>query len=372
MPEEFLLKRLEERKQQNALRELRHTGNMIDFCSNDYLGIARDQRTGEAAMGNDNSNQHLKQAYRSGSTGSRLLSGNYPLIEEVEKEVALFHDAPAGLIFNSGYDANLGLLSCVPQRGDTIIYDYLSHASLRDGIRLSLAQSFSFNHNDLQHLASKLEAATGTIYVITESVFSMDGDMAPLSAIIDLCEQYNANVIVDEAHATGVLGHKGEGLVQYLGVQNRCFARIHTFGKACGAHGAIVLGSEVLRNYLVNFCRPFMYTTALPEVSVAGIRMSYSIFPGLTAERARLQALVLSFQTANIKFDVVKSSTPIQAVIIPGNDEVKRAAQRLQDNNFDVRPILYPSVPKGAERLRIVLHAYNTTEEVSGLVSLLK
>src|SRR5207249_2240995 len=156
-------------------------------------------------------------------------------------------------IFNSGYDANTGLLSCVPLRGDTIIYDYLSHASIRDGIRLSLALSFSFRHNDLEDLEKKLKMASGNIFVVTESVFSMDGDKAPLQQLINLCQQYHANVIVDEAHATGVIGNKGEGLVQALGLQKKCFARVHTFGKACGVHGAIILGTGILRHYLINF-----------------------------------------------------------------------------------------------------------------------
>ena len=252
MNDDFLLKKLNERQEQNAFRRLLLPQGKTDLCSNDYLGIVRNQLI-EKQLG-----ESAHTAYRHGSTGSRLLAGNYALVEETEKMLAAFHDAEAGLIFNSGYDANLGLLSCVPQRGDTIIYDYLSHASLRDGIRLSFAQSFSFKHNDLADLEKRLQAATGTIFVVTESVFSMDGDMAPLTAISDLCRQYGAHLIVDEAHATGVVGAKGEGLVQQLNLQTACFARVHTFGKAVGCHGAIVLGSDRLRNYLVNFCRSFI------------------------------------------------------------------------------------------------------------------
>ncbi len=300
--------------------------------------------------------------------GSRLLAGNYTLIEETELGIAQFHKAPAGLLFNSGYDANTGLLSCVPQRSDTIIYDYLSHASLRDGMRLSLAQSYAFKHNDLEDLQQKLKLAKGNIFVVTESVFSMDGDKAPLLQLIELCEQYKAHVIIDEAHATGVVGESGEGLVQSLGLQNRCFARVHTFGKACGAHGAIVLGSENLKNYLINFSRPFIFTTALPEVSVAAIRASYEIFPHLEKERQHLQQLIKQFQHAKFKFEVFKSETPIQVIIVPGNDAIKKEALQLQKNNLDIRPVLYPSVPKGKERLRIVLHAFNTSEEVAEVI----
>jgi 8-amino-7-oxononanoate synthase len=365
MQEDFLSGKLNERQAQNAFRQLQLPSGKIDFCSNDYLGIVRNRvlenRSGAAFMN-----------YRHGSTGSRLLAGNSLMAEETESFLAGFHDTEAGVIFNSGYDANLGLLSSVPQRGDTIIYDYLSHASLRDGIRLSFAQSFSFRHNDLDDLEKKLRVATGNIFVVTESVFSMDGDMAPLEDMVSLCEHFKANLVVDEAHATGVTGEQGEGLVQQLGLQSKCFARIHTFGKAVGCHGAVVLGSSLLRNYLVNFSRPFIYSTALPESSLAAIRASYEIFPGMKAERDHLQQLVNLFQQESCRYQKQASSTPIQVVVIPGNDAVKEVAATIQDAGMDVRPILYPTVPRGSERLRIVLHAFNSLQEVQQLCRLLQ
>lgn len=368
MKEDFLTKKLEERKQQHTFRQLRLTEGKIDFCSNDYLGIVTNSLIEKRLNNGSGASYH----YKSGSTGSRLLAGNYSLIEDAEIQIAAFHKAPAGLLFNSGYDANTGLLSCVPQRGDTIIYDYLSHASLRDGIRLSLAQSFAFLHNDPDDLRKKLQRASGNIFVVTESVFSMDGDKAPLQQVVMMCEQYNAHLIVDEAHATGVVGAAGEGMVQLLGLQDHCFARIHTFGKACGAHGAIILGSEILKSYLVNFSRSFIYTTALPEISVAAIRASYEIFPGLLKERDQLNKCITQFQNANYRFQILKSETPVQAIIIPGNDEVKKEALQLQNLNLDIRPILYPSVPRGRERLRIVLHSFNTSEEVEQVIDALR
>jgi 8-amino-7-oxononanoate synthase len=358
MNEDFLQKKVNERIEQQAFRQLRLPDGRIDFCSNDYLGMTRLLSTAEVAW-ND---------FEHGSTGSRLLAGNYALIEETEQMLAAFHQAPAALIFNSGYDANLGVLSCIPQRGDTIIYDYLSHASLRDGIRLSFAQSFSFRHNDITDLEKKLQQATGNIFVVTESVFSMDGDMAPLQEMVRLCKQYKAHLIVDEAHATGVVGDKGEGLVQSAGLENACFARIHTFGKAVGCHGAVVLGSELLRNYLINFARPFIYSTALPESSVAAIGKAYQLFPVMFQERAHLQQLGHLFQQANIPYQKLPSATPIQVVIIPGNDKVKKMAACLQEAGLDVRAILYPTVPKGSERLRIVLHSFNTVEDLHLLI----
>jgi len=363
LKEDFLERRLQERREQNAFRRLRLPDGATDFCSNDYLGIVQNGLI-EAAIG--------ERSVRHGSGGSRLLAGNYRLIEETERELAAFHGAPAGLIFNSGYDANLGLLSCLPQRGDTVLYDHLSHASIRDGVRLSFANSFSFPHNDLQDLEKKLRGAKGTVFVVTESVFSMDGDQAPLEEIAELCAGHGACLIVDEAHATGVVGPKGAGLVQELGLQDRCFARVHTFGKAVGCHGAIVVGSEALRDTLINFSRPFIYTTALPEMSVLAIRSAYALFPGMEAERIHLRQLIDRFRQARIPFQKLDSLTPIQVVVVPGNEAVKKLAARLQESRLDVRPILYPTVPKGGERLRIVLHAFNTDEEVDRLIGCLQ
>jgi 8-amino-7-oxononanoate synthase len=364
MHENFLDTKLLKREQNHSLRSLSvKEENMIDFCSNDYLGIVKNKLIQKSMTG----------GLSHGSTGSRLLSGNYKLIEQTEKQLSDFHNAESGLIFNSGYDANTGLLSCVPQKEDSIIYDKLSHASLRDGIRLSFASAFSFLHNDLVDLEKKLKAVQNDHqkFVVTESVFSMDGDMAPLNEIGELCEKYNAALIVDEAHATGVIGSKGEGLVQKLNLQDRVFARIHTFGKGCGAHGAIILGSVKLKKYLTNFSRPFIYSTAMPPVSAEAISLAYKIFPLMHEERKHLAALIDGFQKADLKFQKLKSGTPIQVVIIPGNDEVKRIANTFREQNFDIRPILYPTVPEGQERLRIVLHSFNTLDEVNSLIEVL-
>lgn len=363
MSENFLDKKINERIENNSLRHLSLPHNAVDFCSNDYLGIVKNKLI-EKLYSN-----HLSH----GSTGSRLLSGNYLLIEEVENELAAFHNAMAGLIFNSGYDANTGLLSSVPQKGSLILYDKLSHASLRDGIRLSFADAISFIHNGLNDLEKKLKdaGASQQKFVVTESVFSMDGDTAPLSEMADLCDKYQASLIVDEAHATGIIGENGEGLVQHLQLENRTFARIHTFGKACGAHGAIVLGSQKLRQFLINFSRPFIYSTSLPPSAAEAIRISYNVLAGMKTEREHLQNLIQQFQNASSPFQILHSNTPIQIVIIPGNENVKRVAEKLQQNDFDIRPILYPTVPKGQERLRIVFHAFNTRDEVEKMIHIL-
>lgn len=359
----FLAPKLAERVNSNSLRQLSITPATIDFSSNDYLGICTN---------------NLVQAYfkgyeRHGSGGARTLTGNYALIYSLEKSIATFHRAEAGLIFNSGYNANLGLMSSVPQKGDTILYDYLAHASLRDGIRLSNANAFKFRHNDLHDLEQKLRNATGNRFVVTESVFSMDGDMAPLQEMVQLCEQYGAHLVVDEAHATGVVGNKGVGLVQHLQLESKVFARVHTFGKAIGTHGAIVLGSEQLKSYLVNFARSFIYTTALPESAITAVIAAYDLFPGMNESRAQLARLSDHFNQAAIPFEkIAGDTTPIKAVIIPGNTAVKAAAAILQQCNLDVRPILYPTVPKGKERLRINLHAFNTMDELALLMNTLE
>ena len=376
MNEDFLHKKINERKEQDSFRKLRlPEKEKIDFCSNDYLGVVENNLLCQTEIS--------KRPDRYGSTGSRLLTGNYQLIEDTEKFIANFHNAEAALIFNSGYDANIGLLSAVPQRGDIVLYDYLSHASIRDGIRLSLAQSFSFHHNDLDDLEDKLKKNSATsgknIFIITESIFSMDGDFCPLIELIALCKKYTAHLIIDEAHATGVIGEKGEGLVQMLNLEARIFARIHTFGKACGVHGAVVLGSNALRDYLVNFARSFVYSTALPEQTIAHIKSSYQLFPSMKKEREELNKLVKKFQSylsvlqSGIKsIQYLKSETPIQGIIIPGNEPVKKTAKQLQENNLEIRPILYPTVPKEQERLRIVLHSFNTENELKMLFQCLE
>jgi 8-amino-7-oxononanoate synthase len=366
MQEEFLRDKLDERRNQHSFRELRTTEAMIDFCSNDYLGIASGGLIENTAF------FAARRGLKHGSRGSRLLAGNYPLIEKTEERIARFHDAATGLIFNSGYDANIGLLSAVPRRGDTVLYDFLSHASIRDGIRLSFAQSYSFGHNDLEDLDKKLKGSSGNKFVVTESVFSMDGDKAPLDEIAGLCRKYSAHLVVDEAHATGIVGARGEGVVQQKGLQSSCFARVHTFGKALGCHGAIVLGSKTLREYLINFSRAFIFTTALPEASVAAVQAAYELFPAMESERKQLDALIARFRARPVPQERIPSETAIQGIVIPGNERIRLLARRLQESRLDVRPILYPTVPRGSERLRIILHSFNSFDEVDLLLDCLE
>lgn len=362
----FLQHKINQRIQTNSLRALKTKTALFDFSSNDYLGFAKSPEIKSKIE------SYIKDhpSYHIGATGSRLLAGNSKFVEELESEIAHFHLAQAGLIFNSGYDANIGLLSSVAQRGDTIITDELIHASLIDGARLSYANRFIFKHNNLASLEEKLKNSNGNIFIVTESVFSMDGDFAPLEEINNLAKQYHAHLIVDEAHATGVIGEYGKGLVNYLNLENDVFARIHTFGKALGCHGAIILGSEALRTYLINFSRSFIYTTALPFHSLLSIKMAYEQLE-ISSEIAQLSVIIELFRSSvkALKYALIDSQSAIQSIIIPGNESCKLAAEKLQNEGFEVKPILSPTVPEGKERLRICLHADHTPKQIKDLVS---
>jgi 8-amino-7-oxononanoate synthase len=362
--QQYIQSKLQQRKDENNFRSLRVTKGLVDFYSNDYLGFARDEALKDSIQ---QEIAHYPEAML-GSTGSRLLSGNNEYFDSLEKLLTEFHCSEAALIFNSGFDANYGLLSTLPYRGDTIIYDELIHASLHDGIRNSKAYSASFAHNSLNGLHEKLESAKGLKYVVVESVYSMDGDLAPLKAIADLCEEYDAGLIVDEAHATGTQGKQGEGRVSELGINTT--ARIHTFSKALGAFGAVILCSNELKQFLINYCRPFIYSTALPFHSLAAVKASYDCLNRSDDKRKHLAGLIDLFKR-QIKLRnglrLITSDTPIQSLIISGNQNVKDYAERIQQEGLDVRPILHPTVAKGNERIRICLHSFNTEEELSRL-----
>lgn len=353
----FISKKLRERQASSTYRTLRPDNNLADFCSNDYLGFAR---SAELRQLIDDELARLEPV-KSGSTGSRLLSGNSNYTEETESFIAGLHGCEAGLIFNSGYDANMGLFSSLPQRGDTIILDELAHASIIDGARLSFANRYTFKHNDLHSLREKLKLARGNCYIGIESVYSMDGDTAPLNAIMELAEKYDAALIVDEAHAVGLYGF---GLVDNT-IKNKVFARVVTFGKALGCHGAIVLGSTSLREYLINFARPFIYTTAAPLHQIASIKMAYRRLQQSATEIEKLKSNILLFkQNVNKNHLLINSESAIQCVLLNNNEKAKAMAKALQENGLDVRPILSPTVPHGSERVRICLHSFNTRDDI--------
>lgn len=372
-----LKSKLKDREATNALRQLGKQINLVDFSSNDYLGFAKLEtifsNSHEFLMGHN-----MKQ---NGATGSRLLSGNHPLFHILETMLSEFHNSETALIYNSGYDANIGLFACVPQRGDIILYDEYVHASIRDGIQLSNAKAYKFKHNDLDDLQqqitrhSKLVSETHhVIYVVTESVFSMDGDSPNLKAMSQLCKTHQAYFIVDEAHAVGVFGERGAGIIQELTLENAIFARLVTFGKAMGCHGAAILGNKDLKEYLINFSRSFIYTTALPPHSLATIHAAYEELI-TTTNRAQLLEKISFFKSEIIKNKLqdyfIDSDSAIHCCLVSGNDTVKSVAQKLQEHGFDVKPILSPTVPQGTERLRFCLHTFNSNQEITKVLQLL-
>ncbi len=360
---DFLVSALQQRENSNSLRTLKSENSLADFCSNDYLSFSRSDELRSIFE------KELEKytAYRLGAAGSRLLAGNDEFTESLEKQVAAFHQAEAALIYNSGYDANLGLFSSLPQRGDTVICDELVHASIIDGVRLSHATRFIFKHNDLESLADKLKHAGGNVFIVVESVYSMDGDEAPLQQLCELAKVYHAALIVDEAHATGIFGEQGRGLVSELGLCTDIFARVVTFGKALGSHGAAVIGSSELRAYLINYSRSFIYTTAAPFMNHLLIRLAYHHL-----EHANHQALIherIQYFKMKVHPDkgLLPSRSAIQAILVPGNSHAKAIAGLLQESGFDIRPILSPTVPQGWERLRICLHNHNSLLEIDNL-----
>lgn len=370
---ESLIQKLVVRKQNNAFRKLPDVNASIDFTSNDYIGFSKSgiifNKTHHYLLDTKNT--------QNGATGSRLISGNHSLYKIAETFIAQFHQSESTLIFNSGYDANVGFFSAIPQRNDVILYDELSHASIRDGILMSNAKTYKFNHNDFEDLERLIvKHQNSIIYIVTESVFSMDGDCPNLEDLVLLSEKYNCYLVIDEAHALGVFGDKGEGLLQFLGLHNRVFARIMTFGKGLGCHGAAVLGTQELKEYLVNFARSFIYTTGLSPHSVATIFVAYQ---QLEIEKETIEILRQNIVYFNQQKKLlglqpmfVRSKSTIQSAIIPGNENVKAVAQKLQEKGFDVKAILSPTVPEGQERLRFCIHSYNSEDEIIQALELLR
>ncbi len=363
----FLINQLKQRSQAGSLRRLSLTEFPIDFCSNDYLGFCR---SGELQAAIAESTVGLAN----GAGAARLLGGGGANYLEIEKELAGFYKTEAALSFSSGYQANLALFSTLPQRGDLIIYDQLIHASMRDGIRLGLARSRSFKHNDLVDLEGCLMSHSCRKFVAIEALYSMDGDQAPLLEIAALCERYGAYLLVDEAHSTGVFGDQGAGLCQALGVEQQVFARVHTFGKALGVHGACIAASQVVIDFLVNFSRPFIYTTAQAPHQMLALYQAHVYCRAAKAARETLAEVSAYFNqvfsAADLNF--LGRESQIKAVLVSGNAAARALAGRLQKAGVGVYPILSPTVPKGQERLRICLHSFNSRSEIDLLAKLIR
>ncbi len=335
--------------------------NSIDFSSNDYLGLARSPQLFQAVLLELDTAKEQHGLAPFGATGSRLVSGHNLYVEAVEEEIARFHGFDSCLIFGSGYLANTGLLGAVAGQGDRVICDVEVHASMLEGARNATEHIFHFRHNDLEHLEKRLKKSyAGNTYVCIESLYSMSGTTAPLIELIALCEQYGAMLIVDEAHAIGVLGVKGEGLAAAAGLQKRVLAVTLGFGKAVGAYGGAVLSGKILREYLINFSKSFIYSTALPLSCFAAIRCGYQLLPRMNFQRLQLRKLALKFSAG--------SPTPIQPIYTQSAWQAKHIAQALNNEGIAVKAILSPTVPKNKECLRVSLHAYNSEEEIGRLI----
>lgn len=385
---------LDQRATKSTLRTLTlPKSEHIDFSSNDFLSLSTNAKLKSAYLA-----EFANSGASLASGGSRLLDGNSTYAEALERDIAAFHGAEAGLLFNSGFDANAGLFACVPQPGDIIVYDELVHASVHDGMRLSrAAQTIPFAHNSVAGLRKVLEDHIKTnetsgrepnnFFVAVEAIYSMDGDVAPLKEIVEVVEELLHNgtgaIIVDEAHATGVLGLQGRGLVCELGLEGRIFARLHTFGKSMAANGAIVLGSPILRHYLINYARSLIYTTFLSYPALTLVRASYTmLWSGeTTASQNHLHELTQAFHNALNRLQAsspaaqqllkIPSACPKSSIFSIQLEQPRKLAGYLQSQGMMVRAVVPPTVPLGTQRIRVCLHAGNTRAQVDFLIQTL-
>jgi 8-amino-7-oxononanoate synthase len=353
-----LIEKLDKRKLEGTYRELSSMDSMVDFYSNDYLGFARENQ---------------EKVSLKGATGSRLISGNSSEAEACESFLATYFNAESALVFNSGYSANLGLLSSVGQRGDIYIYDERIHASAKEGMRSSFADSYSFKHHDYSDLERLLiKHDEKVVYVVVESLYSMDGTMAHFRKLTQLCEKFNAYLIVDEAHSAGIFGKEGRGVVSALEIEKKVFARIVTFGKAYGLMGAAILGSNHLKNYLINFARSFIYTTAMPHEMYSCIQKN--VGSDLIFEKQTLLHDNISFFREHFSSELCVSeiNSPIQVLQIGNTDKARKIALSCQEKSLAVKPIFSPTVPQRHECIRICLHSFDTQKDIHTLVEILK
>jgi len=357
------LSALEARSQRRSLAEI----HGVNFCSNDYLGLAENPALRTAVV------EAVRDAGKVGGTGSRLLSGQTEEWRDLEDEFARFAGTESSLFFTNGYAANVGLLSSLVGKDDVVFSDERNHASLIDGMRLSGARKVIYPHLDLNALEGALRQEAGAPWrkvIVTESVFSMDGDIAPLVELANLAEKYNAAMILDEAHATGVHGPAGHGLAAAAGIASKVLAIIHTCGKALASAGAFVCGPVVLTEHLVNHARTFIFSTALPPYFAGQIRAAMRLAESMDEERASLlqRAANLRGVLQSEGFDTAGTASQIVPVILGHNDATLDAAEHLQREGFAVRGIRPPTVPEGGSRLRLSLTTRISQEELSRLV----
>lgn len=357
---EKLLKKLRNREEKGTKRSLSSFEGMIDLHSNDYLGFS----------GVD---FEIRKESDKGATGSRLISGNNERLEELESQIASFFNYEAGLFFNSGYDANLGVFSSIPQRGDVVLYDEHVHASIRDGIRLSFADSYSFRHNDIEHLESRLKSVKAdNIYIAIEGLYSMNGDIVPLKDIDRIAHKYGALVILDEAHSAGIIGEKGRGVLERVDNCPSVILKLVTFGKAFGGHGAIVLSNDQYREYLINFARSFIYTTGLPNSGYEKVLkiLGSDLYDKRRVELKRIiERFNKLFSERQLDSDL---DSPIKIIAGLSVRVIREIEKTAHEKGIAVKGIFSPTVPEGDECLRVSLHSFNTEQDLNLLKELIK
>ncbi len=368
---------LEDRKNQGLLRILRPNQSrsrgrvvcngreMIDFCSNDYLGLADHPRLQQAIA-----DGALK--YGSAAGASRLMSGDFELHHELERRTAQFKGKEAALVFNSGFQANAGLFPALAGPGDCVFMDRLSHASLIDGVRLSGAAFHRFDHNSLDHLEKLLKrhrAAAQTAWIVTETVFSMDGDCAPLEDLVELKRKFDCRMMVDEAHATGIFGAHGAGCTESAGVQSEVDLIMGTFSKALAGFGAYVACDSIMKDYLINTCRSFIYSTALPPCIVAGNLESLALIHDEPFRRDRIlrSADMLRVGLAGAGF-AVRGTSQIVPVILGKNEKALHFAGALEAMGYRCLAVRHPTVPASEARLRVSVSCHHSAMDIENLI----
>jgi 8-amino-7-oxononanoate synthase len=357
------LRGLDARSQRRSLAEI----HGVNFCSNDYLGLAENPELRDAVA------EAVRKTEKIGGTGSRLLSGQTEEWRELEDNFAEFAGTEAALYFTTGYAANLGLLSSLLGKEDLVFSDERNHASLIDGMRLSGARKVIYPHLNLNALEDALRQAADVPLrkvIVTESVFSMDGDIAPLAELADLAGRYDAALILDEAHATGVHGPAGHGLAAGAGITSKALAIVHTCGKALASAGAFVCGPRVLKEHLVNHARPFIFSTALPPYMAAQIGAAMRLAEGMDEERAELLGHARRVRAAlqSEGFDTAGTRSQIVPIVLGQNEATLDAAEHLQRDGFAVRGIRPPTVAEGSSRLRLSLTTRISQDQASRLV----
>jgi len=379
MPFTELQNELNERAAQGLLRQRRTLDSpqsphivvdgkpYLSFCSNDYLGLANHPQL-IAAL------QRGAAQYGVGAGAAHLVSGHGVAHHQLEQALAAFVDKPAALLFSAGYMANLGAVQALVGKGDTVFADRLNHASLNDAMLLSRAKVKRYRHNDMAQLAQLLEQTqSGRKLVISDAVFSMDGDLAPLPELLALCERYDAWLLVDDAHGFGVLGEQGRGSLAHCGIASPRIIYMATLGKAAGVFGAFVAAEQVVIDTLVNHARSYVYTTATPPALACAVLESLQLIGQGEALREHLHELIAQLRNglAGLPWELMPSDTAIQPLLVGDNQAALALSVRLRERGIWVAAIRPPTVPQGTARLRITLSAAHSAEDVAQLIEAL-